>query len=693
MTFVHKTFKVQSLILFVSLCTYQKVFAHTFTKSTQSRILNLLSLRPSDLSVDYIQNKKQFQVHTLLTEQRHPLTMQIDKQLEKNTIKGLRSLLEVDKDISLKFRKMTTQHLEMKKLEAASRAIQQAILSHKKIYVYGTGSTGRLAKQIESSLWRPFWKKLQNHALWEKLASHFPDVQNQLVGEITGGDRALISSLAGFEDLQLIGQLQLKDHHVQKGDVVFAITEGGETSAVIGTILANKAASVGNLYFVYNNPDALLHPFIRSQKVLSNPLITKINLTTGPQALAGSTRMQAATSEMFVMGIIVENAIQNILKLFLSSSELKHLGFTATIQQRLLGFERIQKAIYRAAPALSTLTKLESETYRHHGYTTYIAKEALLTAFTDSTERAPTFHLHPLDTVAEEKRKSWIQIVAPVSHQQEAWFALLHRPFYGMKEEFYRSSFESQIHDPHLRQVALASLKQAGNAQKDLYDFSYSTLEKNKLTRGDLGAMFLFSGENPTDADFKKGLDLFMSVGAPFAIVAIAPDQQWQDARKKITNAYKNVITIEVPLPPGNDPLKLNQQIALKMLLNAHSTAIMAKLGRVVGNTMVDVNPGNLKLIDRANTLIKIHVNSVVSSKKWTKKHSYAPLLTYKEANAVLFDIMAYDKKSKLQAEFSEVSVSIVRILESFKCQCNFSWGESIAILQHKTLRAYLENK
>ena len=40
------------------------------------------------------------------------------------------------------------------------------------------------------------------------------------------------------------------------------------------------------------------------------------------------------------------------------------------------------------------------------------------------------------------------------------------------------------------------------------------------------------------------------------------------------------------------------------MALNSHSTAVMAKLGRVVGNTMTNVRPGNLKLIGWATYII-----------------------------------------------------------------------------------------
>jgi hypothetical protein len=51
-------------------------------------------------------------------------------------------------------------------------------------------------------------------------------LKDLLIGEMTGGDRALISSLEGLEDLQLIGELQLQDHRIKKGDLVFAVTEG-----------------------------------------------------------------------------------------------------------------------------------------------------------------------------------------------------------------------------------------------------------------------------------------------------------------------------------------------------------------------------------------------------------------------------------------------------------------------------------
>jgi N-acetylmuramic acid 6-phosphate etherase len=63
-------------------------------------------------------------------------------------------------------------------------------------------------------------------------------VGDKIIGELTGGDRALVNALEGFEDQLIIGDLQLQQNEVKKGDVVISVTEGGETSSVIGTIQA-----------------------------------------------------------------------------------------------------------------------------------------------------------------------------------------------------------------------------------------------------------------------------------------------------------------------------------------------------------------------------------------------------------------------------------------------------------------------
>jgi hypothetical protein len=331
-----------------------------------SQVLELLDLKPSPQSVDYVDNKSQFHLFSLETEQRHPKTWNLSFAIQSDIEAGLRMLLSVDDDITAWIGGLIRYPAP---LERASEAIVEAIGSGHQIYVYGCGATGRLAKQMESAFWRPFWHRVQKHACWGKLRAHLPeDIAERLIGEMTGADRALVSSLEGFEDLPLIGRLQAEDRGLERGDVVFCVTEGGETSSVIGTILAaleqygelNKERiqeARRRLYFVYNNPDGVLRPFQRSAAVIDNSAITKINLATGPQAITGSTRLQATTSETFVVGVILEEAICRLLRPHLSQEDLRGLGFGAEagLAGRLSAFAGIKAAADDAVPMLAPI--------------------------------------------------------------------------------------------------------------------------------------------------------------------------------------------------------------------------------------------------------------------------------------------------------------------------------------------------
>ncbi len=659
-------------------------------------VLDLLKITPSEESQDFVTNKKQFQLHTLLTEQRHPKTWDLSRKIQMDTFAGIQALLSVDADVSQKLLELSE---DTSLLDQAACSVKKAILGNNKIYIYGCGATGRLAKQMESSFWRPFWKKMQSLPQWEKIKDYFPNVENRLIGEMTGADRALISSLEGFEDLQLIGKLQLEDHRIQQGDVVFAITEGGETSSVIGTILAalkqydaaiDSTEKQKHLYFIYNNPNDLLLPFERSRTVLENTAITKICLATGPQSITGSTRMQATTSETFVMGIILEQAVYELLQLYLSKKDLENLGFHATtMRERLLSFLPLQKAVCEVQSSISELTDLEASTYRDKAISTYFAQDALITVFIDSTERAPTFRLFPLDTCTASPRKSWIQVWTPAVDKLNAWENFLGRPFYGLNKEFYEKPFSRNIEDPYLKRAALRSLENAGNEQQFLYDFSYSkaNLARHGPQKNDLGVMVLFADEimqlTNEFSPFQSWLRTFAEKQAKAAVIVLSSAKLSAEDRaiQSIHSLHPEAIVLQLPLDNRHDPLKLRQHVGLKMLLNAHSTGVMAKLGRVVGNTMAYVNPGNLKLIGRATFLILSHINDKLSA---LDKISYA------DANAVLFDAIEYGKRVQKTGQNAEVGLCVIRILEALSTKTFVSWEKAEAILQKRGLEEYL---
>jgi len=664
-------------------------------------------MKPTPQSSDYVLNKRQFHLHTLLTEQRHPRTWNLSFTIKDDVEKGLEQIFSVDEDTFKKFREMAE---DTALLCQAVQSVSLAIAKRKKIFIYGCGSTGRLAKQMESSIWRPFWRGIKKSPFWKRLKTSIPDdTEDRLIGEMTGGDRALISALEGFEDLQLVGKLQLQNHGVERGDVVFCITEGGETSSVIGAILAASEhygrltedtidEAKNHLYFIYNNPDEVLVPFDRSRAVIENPAITKINLTTGPQAITGSTRMQATTAETFVVGTILEFGIRRILKDTLSDEELSQLCFdTKTdLRERLLSFDRIRKQLAQASKDIAKFILLESETYRKGKLSTYFAKKALNTVFIDCAERSPTFHLYPLDTVHEKERKCWVQVWTEGEDYKHAWQNFLGRGFRGLEEQLYKPSFLNQIEDVYLKNAALNSLIYAGKDQEKLYDFSFSVenIRKKGPNKDDLGVLVCLDDEiqelSQSDSSAGRFISLFKEKDAKLALVLISDN----DSRKikNILNllplGHEDVV-IHIGMGQSNDPLGLNRQTLLKILLNSHSTAVMARMRRVVGNTMTNVNPSNLKLIGRATYLIMSHVNDTLSQNEWVQKHGKSDPLTYEQANAILFEAMEF--VSRKGEQISEVELSIIRILEAFRTHKFIGWEDALSVSLTQDLEKYLK--
>jgi N-acetylmuramic acid 6-phosphate etherase len=352
-----------------------------------------MDINACHLSEDYVSNKGQFHLHTLTTEQRHPKTWNLSQTAAMNTPKALYQLLSVDEDLTARLKELSIDESFETTMASAVDSVKEAFMSvfsghelqeppRRRVFFYGCGATGRLAKLMESALWRPFCDKLasKNH-------SKFPfeicqSLKKVVIGEMTGGDRALISSLEGLEDLQLVGDLQLRqDHKFKAEDVLFAVTEGGETSSVIGAVkaaaeifeLAGKTVEEckQNLFFVYNNPEIQLTRLIRSKSIFDDARISKIPLCTGPQAVTGSTRMQSTTIETFVLGLILENAAREMINEVLGHKEaaklLTKLDFPSSSERPFStewqSFEQIRRSVKDQIDTISRLTDLESAAY------------------------------------------------------------------------------------------------------------------------------------------------------------------------------------------------------------------------------------------------------------------------------------------------------------------------------------------
>ena len=359
--------------------------------------LSLAGIRQPEISKDYIKRKQQFQLHNLTTEQRHPLTWTLSQTALLDTAQALCDILAVDKNVAELFNRIADEGT--KEVWELKNAILRTMKAKGRIFIYGCGAAGRMAKQVESSFWRPFWIRVA-----QKWPGKFEKMAERLVGEMTGGDRALISSLEGLEDLTLVGELQLKECGITSEDLVIGFSGAGLSSSVLGAVSAarnlfkSSEESCRHVFILFSNPQDALFKFDRCRNIINDSGITKVSLCTGPQAVTGSTRMQATTTAMYLLGVVLEQAI---CEYFQNMNDLQALGFSLknTLSERFRDFSRIQKVVNTCAPSLARLTDMETACYKNEARAVYWADSAIISVFTDATERSPTFRLFPLDPI------------------------------------------------------------------------------------------------------------------------------------------------------------------------------------------------------------------------------------------------------------------------------------------------------
>ncbi len=195
-------------------------------------------------SQEFLKVSDQFKLGVLTTESSHSATRDLSDVARRDITAGLGELFQADADILRKYR----EFVESSRAAGIAAELVTRLLKGGKLFFTGCGSTGRLSIQLVS-IWRDFWQRAKAEA--EGMAA---EMEHRAFSVMAGGDYALIKSVEGFEDFTAFGKKQIAELGVGAGDVVFAITEGGETSFVIGTAWQGLEAGA-KVYFVYNNPD------------------------------------------------------------------------------------------------------------------------------------------------------------------------------------------------------------------------------------------------------------------------------------------------------------------------------------------------------------------------------------------------------------------------------------------------------
>lgn len=336
-------------------------------------------------AAEFLKVADDFKLGMLPTEQQHPLTLQLADLSRHDPLAAIHIMKKIDEGVAAK---ATAKVFEMYRLRAE---IQDTIANGNRVFFYGCGATGRLSLSLEH-LWRFVHKGT--------------DKAEQVRGFMSGGDLALIHSIESFEDHPEWGAQQVRDNGFGPGDLMVAITEGGETPSVIGAVEEAALLSFRKPYFLYCNPTDILTANIeRSRRVIKNPGIDKIELFTGPMGLSGSTRLQATSIQQEIAGASLFDWTNTDLK--------RH---QAVIEDTDYSF-------------LRAFIEREADIYRNGGYVTYETNRYGVTLMTDTTERAPTFSLKGFENQHDAAREaSWSYLCLPHAKSPlGAWRALLGR--------------------------------------------------------------------------------------------------------------------------------------------------------------------------------------------------------------------------------------------------------------------------
>lgn len=326
----------------------------------------------------------------LVTEKPHPETVDLSRQSVEELPRALEILKKIDRRMLDVFKE------KLPEVERLASEIKDTLDTGGKIFMSGCGSTGRLALALER-IWRTLRPEME--------------LRDRVIGFMAGGDLALIKAVEEFEDFTAYGERQLEELGFGNNDLLLAITEGGETPFVIGTAWKAVEISDRDPFFLYCNPDTVLIEKVeRSRKVIESERIRKLNLTVGPMAISGSTRMQATTIQMLAAGMAL---------LYHQPGEIRRA-------YQLLSKTYDALDIGELVPFIEE----ESSIYRQGDYLFYEAGEDYaISILTDTTERAPTFSLYPfenqLDRGKETFNPSLCHLVLPEAATSEEGYRLL----------------------------------------------------------------------------------------------------------------------------------------------------------------------------------------------------------------------------------------------------------------------------
>jgi len=218
-------------------------------------------------------------IHRILTEQINLTSNELDT---KSTKEIVNIFSEADKEPQKAVERVKPELIN------AIDEITARLKSKGRLFYIGTGTSGRLGVLDASECPPTFCTN--------------PDL---VQGIIAGGIPSLTRSSEHLEDVSEIAIADLKDRNFSYRDVLIGITASGRTPYVIAALNYSKSISALSIS-ISSVPE--------SDSTLDNDI--DIRLITGPEILAGSTRLKAGTATKMALNIISTSVMIKLGKVY-----------------------------------------------------------------------------------------------------------------------------------------------------------------------------------------------------------------------------------------------------------------------------------------------------------------------------------------------------------------------------------------
>ena len=278
-------------------------------------------------------SKKVFnQIIDLVTEERNPDTLDIDT---KSTLQILELINKEDKKVALAVEK------EIPNIAKAVDLIVNAFRNKGRLFYIGAGTSGRLGV-LDAAECPPT----------------FGTPPGMIKGIIAGGRRTLVRSKEGVEDDFKAGAKDLGKNKITKKDVVVGIAASRRTPYVLGAL--ERAKKVGaKTIFIFCNP-------ISRHRIRASQLKTKVDVAIspilGPEVIAGSTRMKAATAQKMILNMLTTTSMIKLGKVYQNlmvdlqarSEKLVERSKRIIMMATGVGYKKAEKYLERAGGVVKT---------------------------------------------------------------------------------------------------------------------------------------------------------------------------------------------------------------------------------------------------------------------------------------------------------------------------------------------------